>query len=156
MKTLLNTLALCFLIVAAYLPSTASAHDDKDHIIHLMKGMFETPENPLDVAPVVVRGDNAIAGWVQGEEGGRALLWRQNGEWQIRLCSGDGLKNADMLINVNISAQDAKAMVEELTAAEAAMDPAIVAKFSVFEGTVVMDGAGGQGTHKHGSDTQTQ
>jgi hypothetical protein len=52
-----------------------------------MKGMFDTPENPLSVEPVVVLGDNAIAGWVQGERGGRALLWRVDGQWEIRLCS---------------------------------------------------------------------
>ncbi len=38
-----------------HLPVRAFAHDDKDHITHLLKAMFDTPENPLSVDPVVVR-----------------------------------------------------------------------------------------------------
>ncbi len=138
-----------------HLPVRAFAHDDKDHITHLLKAMFDTPENPLSVDPVVVRGDNAIAGWVQGDRGGRALLWRVKGEWQIRLCSGDSLKDAAMLESANIGAEDAKTMADELAAAEAKLDPVIVAKFSTFEGTVMIDGEHGHHNHQHGT-SQTQ
>lgn len=135
------------------LPGAAFAHDDEHAIIHLMKSMFDTPDNPLSVDPVVVAGDNAIAGWVQGEKGGRALLWRVHGRWRIRLCSGDGLKDPKLLENANISAADARTLIEELTAAEAALDPTVVPKFSSFEGTMVIEpGAGDQG-HNHGTTT---
>ena len=40
----------------------------------VMKALFETPENPLAVEPVIVDGHWAVAGWAQGEKGGRALL----------------------------------------------------------------------------------
>ena len=137
------------------LQAPALAHDDKEHIVHLMKSMFDTPENPLSVDPIIVLGDNAIAGWVQGDKGGRALLWRVNGEWQIRLCSGDALKDPAMLVEAKISADDAKSLVEQLLAAESKLDPAVVAKFSTFEGTVMMDGTAGHSGHKHGA-TQSQ
>ena len=146
---------IAIMAVTTLVPGAAFAHDDKAHIAHLMKAMFDTPENPLSVDPVVVLGDNAIAGWVQGEKGGRALLWRVNGEWQIRLCSGDGLKNPAMLVEAKISAEDAKSLVEQLLAAEAKIDPSVVAKFSTFEGTVVIDGTAGHSGHQHGT-TQTQ
>ena len=43
------------------------------------------------VDPVVVEGDHAIAGWVQGDMGGRAHLRRKGHDWQLVLCSGDPL-----------------------------------------------------------------
>jgi periplasmic copper chaperone A len=144
MKQISRRSLIAALSVLGILPSIAHAHDEKEHIVELLKEMFEKPDNPLDVAPVVVRGDNAIAGWVQGDKGGRALLWKKEGTWQLRLCSGDALKNADMLVNANINAEDAKAMVAELAKGEAELDPAVVAKFSTFEGTMVMDGSAGQ------------
>ncbi len=77
------------------------------------------------------------------------------GEWQIRLCSGDSLKDAAMLESANIGAEDAKTMADELAAAEAKLDPVIVAKFSTFEGTVMIDGEHGHHNHQHGT-SQTQ
>lgn len=134
-------------------PGAAMAHDDKHAIIHLMKSMFDAPDNPLSVDPVVIVGDHAIAGWVQGEKGGRALLWRVDGQWQIRLCSGDGLKDQKLLENANISSADAKTLIAELAVAEAALDPAVLAKFASFEGTMVIEpGAAHQG-HNHGATT---
>ena len=140
-------------LVLGLLPNVALAHDDQHEIIHLMKGMFDTPENPLSVEPVVVVGDNAIAGWVQGERGGRALLWRFDGQWKIRLCSGDGLKDPKFLENANISAADAVKLASQLAAAESKLDPVMLAKFSSFEGTMMIDSEAGHQGHKHGSST---
>jgi hypothetical protein len=137
-------------------PRPALAHDDREHIIEVMKGLFDNPENPLTVAPVVVRSDNAIAGWAQGGRGGRALLWRKDGSWQIRLCSGAPLKDAKMLEGAGIAAGDAKALVEELLAEEAKLDSKLVVLFDLFEGTVDMSGQQGHGAHKHGTETQSQ
>nr|WP_245278027.1 copper uptake system-associated protein [Rhizobium leguminosarum] len=36
--------------------------------------MFERPDKPLDIAPVVIQADWAIVGWRQDGRGGRALL----------------------------------------------------------------------------------
>ncbi|MCA3559888.1 MAG: copper uptake system-associated protein [Aestuariivirga sp.] len=140
-------------LVLGLLPNVVLAHDDQHEIIHLMKGMFDTPENPLSVEPVVVIGDNAIAGWVQGERGGRALLWRVDGQWKIRLCSGDSLKDPKFLESANISAADATTLAAQLAAAESKLDPAVLAKFSSFEGTMMIDPKAGHGGHKHGSTT---
>jgi hypothetical protein len=143
-----------FILSLAPCPPPALAAGDPEAITHLMKSMFDTPENPLSVDPVVVRGDNAIAGWVQGGKGGRALLWRVEGQWQIRLCSGDGLKDPKLLENANIAAEDARQLLADLAVAEAGLDPAVLARFSSFEGTMMIEpGAGHQG-HSHGSATQ--
>ena len=159
MLTLTRRAALLGIALTASFSAMAHAHDDNEHIIGLMKSMFDKPDNPLSVTPVVVRGDNAIASWSQGEMGGRALLWKKDGEWQIRLCSGAGLKDAKMLEGAGISAEDAKAMAEELLAGEAKLDQALVAKYDSFQGIVDMSGDaqnGGHAGHKHGTDTQGQ
>ncbi len=140
-------------LVLGLLPNVALAHDDQHQIIHLMKSMFDTPENPLSVEPVVVVGDNAIAGWVQGERGGRALLWRSHGQWRIRLCSGDGLKDPKLLESANISAADAAALASQLAAAESKLDAAVLAKLSSFEGTMIIDPEAGHQGHTHDSST---
>lgn len=148
-KTRRHIIAL--VIAAACCPATSNASDDRHAIIHLMKKMFDTPESPLLVDPVVVRGDNAIAGWIQEERGGRALLWRVHGQWQIRLCSGDGLKEQALLESANISPADAKALLADLAAAEAKLDPAVIAKFSLFEGTMMIEPGAGHSGHAHGT-----
>jgi hypothetical protein len=117
--------------------------------MHLMKGMFDTPENPLSVDPVIILGDNAIAGWVQGEKGGRALLWRVDGQWQIRLCSGDALKDPKLLETAGIPSADAEALIAQLTAAESMLDPGVIAKFSSFEGTMMIEPGTGHHGHTH-------
>jgi hypothetical protein len=146
-----SLVAACIVLGLSSAPAFAA--DDKHVIVHLMKGMFDTPDNPLTVDPVVVLGNNAIAGWVQGDKGGRALLWRVDGQWQIRLCSGDGLKDPKLLENANISAADAATLVAELTAAEAALDPEVLAKLSSFQGTMMIDPGAGHQAHTHGSTT---
>ncbi len=149
MKTMSRRRLLAAAVMVAVLPVPAFSHDDATAIIHLLKGMFDTPETPLSVEPVVILGDTAIAGWVQGDKGGRALLWRVDGQWQVRLCSGDGLKDPKLLETAKIPAADAEALIAQLTAAEARLDPAVLAKFSSFEGTMMIEpGAGHQG-HSH-------
>ncbi len=153
MMNITRRAVLAGLLVLGLIPNVALAHDDQHKIIHLMKGMFDTPENPLSVEPVVVVGDNAIAGWVQGESGGRALLWRVNGQWKIRLCSGDGLKDPKLIESANIPATDAATLASQLAAAESKLDPAVLAKFSSFEGTMMIDPEAGHQGHKHGAST---
>lgn len=130
----------------------AHATDDEHAITHLMKSMFDQPDNPLAVSPVVVRGNDAIADWIQGDKGGRALLWRVNGQWQIRLCSGDGLKNPKLLEDANISPENARALLHDLAAAESKLAPEIISKLASFEGTMMIEP--GAAHHKHGTATQ--
>ena len=70
------------------------AQNDASSIRHALMEMFDRPEERLTVAPISVEGDIAVAGWAQGERGGRALMRRKHHNWQIILCSGDALKEA--------------------------------------------------------------
>ena len=119
-----------------------------------LKTMFERPDKPLTILPVVVRNDWAIAGWQQDGRGGRALLKKGHHGWSVFLCSGDGIREAAALEKAGLSADDARALAADLADAEARLDPKVLATFASFEGTVMMAaeaGDAGQGGHEgHG------
>ena len=142
-----TTVLLAAMLVVASSPSRADENADKAAIQQVMRGTFDKPEAPLRVEPVVVAFDHAVAGWVQGDMGGRALLRRKGQEWSIVLCSGDALKSADALTKIAVPKAAADALAEGLAEAEARLDPKVVAQFSRFEGLVMMDEAGHHPPH---------
>ena len=147
MKTMIRcAAALIFLLVVG--PALAETADQAA-IAGLMHGTFDKPEAPLKVAPIVVAGQHAIAGWTQGDMGGRALLRRKNEAWQLILCAGDGIKSRDALAKAGIPAHDAAALERDLAAAEGKLDPQQVAMFSRFEGVLMMDGSGNHPPSHH-------
>lgn len=115
---------------------------DEASIRHVLMATFDKPEARLVVDPVVVVGGHAVAGWSQGERGGRALLFRHGGSWQVTLCAGDGLKEASLLREAGIAQADADALAKGLAAAEARLPAAQRARFSTFDGVVRMDANG--------------
>lgn len=84
----------------------------------------------------------AVAGWTQGDMGGRALLRRKQQVWEIILCAGDGIRSRDALAKAGIPNQDAATLERELAEAESKLEPQHVAMFSRFEGMLMMDGSG--------------
>lgn len=70
---------------------------DEDAIRAVMMAQFDRPEAPLTVAPVVVQGDVAMAGWAQDGNGGRALLRKGEDGWFIALCAGAQLMDETVL-----------------------------------------------------------
>ncbi len=135
----LVTLALLWIA-----PALAS---DQDAIRTVLMATFDKPDARLVVDPVVASGDHAIAGWSQGDMGGRALLRKKGYAWEIVLCAGDDLKKTDVLTKVGLPAAAAKALSASLAAAEARLPPDRLALFSKFEGLVMV---GGDGHHGHG------
>ena len=121
------------------LAPAASAGSDEASISQLLHGMFDKPQEPLSVEPVVVSGDHAVADWAQGQMGGRALLRRHQRAWTIILCAGDGIKSKDALMKVGVPATDAERLESDMAAAEAKLAPEKVAMFSRFEGLVMMN-----------------
>lgn len=119
----------------------AARAGDADAIAQQMKHDFEHPGQPLAVSPVVVDGEWAVAGWTQGDMGGRALLRLRDGAWVIWLCAGDGIRSARALRETGLPAPVADRLASGLAAAEAKEDPARVALFSRFEGVVPMGAA---------------
>ncbi len=136
--------ALAMLVLAQLSSAVAS---DQDAIRAVLMQTFDKPEEQLVVDPVVASGDYAIAGWSQGDMGGRALLRKKGHAWEIVLCAGDDLKKADVLTEVGLPAAVAKTLSASLAAAEAKVSPDRLALFSTFEGLVMV---GGDGHNGHG------
>jgi hypothetical protein len=124
---------------------------DFEQITHIMKGQFDTPENPLSVEPVVVSGDHAIGSWAQDGRGGRALLRKKDGMWTIHLCTGDAVKQAANLVKMGMPEADAAVLEKALAEAESALGADKIALFDSFEGTMMIEGgAHGDGHGAHG------
>ena len=142
------------ILFAVLLASIASADDDpRQAIAATLKTMFERPQKPLDVTPVVVQADWAIAGWRQDGRGGRVLMKKTHHGWSAYLCSGDSLREVGTLEKLGLSANDAAGLAAGLKEAEASLDSSALALFSSFEGTVMLmdeasKGAGG-GHERH-------
>lgn len=144
----LIALALCLI---GWPPAAKAAEDAEAQTIrHLLMAQFDRPGEPLTVAPIVVAGDIAIAGWAQGEQGGRALLRRQSNVWKIALCAGDALKDAAILVQVGVRPDTATRLAAQLQIAEGALAPDYIAQLSRFDGIVTMeDDAAHSATHPH-------
>lgn len=108
----------------------------------LLNARFDTSDSPLTIAPVVVSGSAAIAGWAQDKRGGRALLRRDEKGWFIELCSGASLILPATLQSHGLPAKEAEALLQKTKAAEAALGPDRIARLDSFEGTLIV-GRGG-------------
>lgn len=96
---LLSTIACC--------SAEPSHSDDKRDIAKIIKTTWEKPGMDLRVEPISVAGKYAVAGWVEGDRGGRALLKKQDHVWSVILCSGDGIKTAAGLVATGIPPAEA-------------------------------------------------
>ena len=121
---------------AAHKAADATGMTDADAIIASLKAQFETPDHPLSVDPVVVQGDHALASWAQGDKGGRALLQRVDGQWQVVLCGGADLRLPEFLTEHAVSA--AETLSQLYNAAEDALGAEKVALSSSFKGVVMI------------------
>lgn len=134
--------ALAIATVRATAQPPAAYAEDTDTVRHVLMQMFDKPEQRLVVEPVTVEGDIAVAGWAQGQMGGRALLRRKGADWQLILCSGDALTEAKSLQQFGLTAEQAEAMAVAVVTAEARLDPSLVQKFSRFDGVMMMQADG--------------
>jgi copper(I)-binding protein len=113
---------------------------DAEMIVATMKALFDKPDQPLTVDPVVVSGDHAIASWAQGDAAGRALLERRDGQWQIVLCGGPDLRSPAFLALHGVTgAEDLSAM---FNLAEDKLGTEAVSRYSSFEGIMMVTDAG--------------
>lgn len=121
------------------------ADQDARLIDQVIRQQWQKPEMQLDISPVVVEGNFAIAGWRQGERGGRALLRRDNHGWAVLMCGGDDLTKPHLLQQSGMQATAADLLTQKLIAAEQLMSPQARKQFSIFEGVVPVN----SGQHAH-------
>jgi len=139
-------------MAAISLSAHVQAESEADQVRHLLHKTFDKPESRLVVDPVVVAEGYAIAGWSQGDMGGRALLQSKHGRWMLILCAGDGIKSAEALSSAGIPSSAATSLATGLAKAEEKIPPYRLALFSKFEGLIRMDEAGNHPPvhhHKH-------
>jgi hypothetical protein len=104
----------------------------------LMKSQFDTPENPLTVAPITVQGNVAIAGWMQDGRGGRAFLRQDDKGWFIELCAGTALLDPATLTGLGLTAEEAETLVAATRAAEAEQGADVIGLLDSFDGLMVI------------------
>ncbi|HTT10374.1 MAG TPA: copper uptake system-associated protein [Burkholderiaceae bacterium] len=142
-------------IAGGLLASAASAHhqDGAPHgmteaapsIRAVIASTYDTLESKVETAPIVVRGDYAVADWIQGHRGGRALMQRRDGAWQIAACGGEAFRTVDGLKLAGVPADTAVQLVALLTRAEGSLANDRVKLFDSF------DAKNGGAGHHHGA-----
>lgn len=129
-------------LLAACGSNEAQLAAEAEAVVQVLDKAYDRPESPLIVEPVVVQDEYAIAGWVQGETGGRALLRKEGDAWSIILCAGDAVKEASYLAQTGMAAGTAANLAEALAAAEAGVPAERLEMFSRFGPTVFMNQPG--------------
>lgn len=137
--------ALALVLAASFVASALAHGTDQEQIQHALMTTFDKPNNPLKVEPVVVQGDYAVAGWIQGDKGGRALLQKTKSEWQVSVCAGDGLIQAKVLETTGMSAANAKALASAVVSAESKLTAHQRHLFGSFQGMMKVEP--GQASH---------
>ena len=111
---------------------SAETLTDEAQIQAVIGKTYDKPNNKVNTTPVSVADDFAIADWTQGERGGRALMKRINGNWEILACGNDGLKDTKSLIKAGMNEKTASTVIKKLTNLEKSEDPKRLAKFNLF------------------------
>lgn len=136
----------CLLAIATAAARADETSADQAAIRALARATWERADAPLSVEPIVVHDGYAIAGWVQDDRGGRALLRKGKIGWEVILCAGDHLKSAETVMATGAPAAIAEPLVAKLAKAEAGMPSDRRAKFAMFDTIMRID----HGPKKHG------
>ena len=115
------------------------AISNEQQIRSLLSNTFDSPSAKVKTSPVIVDGDIAIADWIQGEKGGRALLKKSNGKWEISACGGSGFKQSESLIQAGIEQRIASRLTTKLANAEKKLPAKQIQMFDSFGQTVSME-----------------
>ncbi len=144
----LGLVAALVLATPAISQSQMSTVDQGD-IVTMLMAQFDRPDSPLTVEPVIVAGDTAIAGWSQGDMGGRALLRREADGWRIVLCAGEELLDAAFLAQHGVDPHGAHGLIETVRGAETGLGVEAIARFDSFDGVVLIGTGAGHGHEAH-------
>lgn len=138
MITITRRSAAAALVAAVACAPRQDRSADVAAIERLMRATWDRPDAPLDVGPVVVDSNHAVADWTQGAMGGRALLARGEGGWAVVLCAGDSIRTAEGLQAVGLPAASAGRLAGALAERERGVAQERLNAMSRFEGIVRM------------------
>ena len=128
-----------------------AAPTDEQAVSAALKKQFDRPDAPLNVSPVTVDGEHALAGWTQGPQGGRALLKRHGSTWEVLVCGGDELQRASLLTEAGLAAPAAQRLSRAQAAAEARLPAAHRQQLSTFKQTIRLQPGQAHGPASHGA-----
>jgi len=114
------------------LPLLVSAATQNEEVRAFIGQTFDRPDAQVVIDPVVIEQNYALADWVQGKNGGRALLRRGEQNWEILLCAGDALKKASTIQAAGVPEEIAYTLQSKLAEAESALPAQQVKLFSRF------------------------
>jgi hypothetical protein len=123
-------LLVLFLVFSGAL--SAESLTDEAQIQAVIGKTYDKPNNKVNTTPISIADDFAVADWTQGKRGGRALMKRINGNWEILACGNDGLKDTKSLVKAGMSEKTASTIVRKLADLEKLEDPKRLAKFNLF------------------------
>ncbi|MBK7899869.1 MAG: copper uptake system-associated protein [Azonexus sp.] len=127
-----RALLLALVAPGAVLAQSAS-NADSEAVRALIARSYDRPEARVETDPVVVAGAYAVAGWTQGERGGRAVLRKVKGRWTVLLCGGDGLKTAQGLRGAGVPETSARLLARDLASAERQVPAERLHRFGLFQ-----------------------
>ena len=123
-------LLVLFLVFSGAL--SAESLTDEAQIQAVIGKTYDKPNNKVNTTPISIADDFAVADWTQGKRGGRALMKRIDGNWEILACGNDGLKDTKSLVKAGMSEKTASTIVKKLADLEKLEDPRRLAKFNLF------------------------
>jgi hypothetical protein len=113
---------LCRLLscsIFLYFSVAAYAESRPEELIALsIKQQWEKPHHLVDIPVIAVGTHYALADWIQGKRGGRALMRLNEGKWQAIMCGNGQIKSRQALEKVGIPSLEAKKISEKLAAQE--------------------------------------
>ena len=130
-----------FMIAGAALFAAAcgsASSESETAIAAVVKQRLEKPGVELMVDPIAADGAFAVAGWTQGEKGGRALLQKGGKGWLLVLCGGESLRSMQGLTRLGVPQHQAMEITKELAREEKRVSAERLAKMASFTGEVRM------------------
>lgn len=98
----------------------------------VISSTYDKPGIKVKTDPIAIVGDFAVADWIQGDNGGRALLQKSKGKWEITSCGGDAFKDVNTLMSTGIPRNTAEQLVQQLGQAEKSLSAEHVRRFGLF------------------------
>ncbi len=105
---------------ATILHAQLSAAEEVQSVAAEMHETWDKPDQPLALPVIVIHHGMAIADWIQGGKGGRALLkyHAEHKHWHTLLCGGAELTSATRLQEAGMSSTDASTLAAKLEQGE--------------------------------------
>jgi hypothetical protein len=115
-----------------------SAAEDEQSVATEMHETWDKPNQPLTLPVIVIQQGMAIADWIQGDKGGRALLKYHpaHQHWHTLLCGGAELTVSSHLEAAGMSAADAQTLVARLQKQEQGLAEDQRQQINSFKGVV--------------------